>query len=124
LRIIDEATQATIYYLQVKTGGMYQFANNTSNLFLKDPATLNDTYSTYNNGAPEDFTVKGVKVSIVTGVGNTEVNYYEGVKNALVIDKIWYNSKVWIARHELFVKFSPISPYYRYSTLVLQDIYY
>ena len=74
LRIIDVDADTTVYYLKNKADGLYQYANSASNLFCKDPASLGDSYTTYNEGGPENFIVKGVKDTLPTGMGDIPVN--------------------------------------------------
>lgn len=125
LRIVDIETDTTVYYLNVKTGGLFQFANNGSNLFCKYPAVLNETYTGFNDGSLEDFTVKGVNDSIATAIGTVPVNYYEGVKAGDIIDLIWYNDNAWIVKRTVYRKRPPPSgQYYRYSTMFINSIVY
>jgi len=124
LNIVDIATGATIFLLNEKTGGLYQYANNSSNLFCKDPAATGDTYTSYNDGSMEDFTVKGVKDTLSTGIGDIPTNFYEGVKTAKLIDQIWYNPNAWIVRRHFFLLDNSIPTYYRYSSLYLDKIEY
>jgi len=127
LRIVNIATDTTIFLLNEKTGGLYQYANNSSNLFCKDPAAVGDTYSSFNDKSMEDFTVKGVKDTLSTGIGDIPANYYEGVKIAKLIDQVWYNPNAWIVRRHFFLATStPLGGliYYRYSSLYLDKIEY
>ncbi len=124
LYIVDVATDTTVYYLNVKTGGLYQYTNNSSYLLCKYPAAVNDTYNTFNDGGMEDFTVKAVNDTIPTGIGNIATHYYEGVKNSVIIDFIWYNNKAWIVREIIWRKFPISNVYYRYSTMYIDDILY
>src|SRR4051812_120082 len=80
LNIVNTANDTTIFLLNAKAGGLYQFANNASNLFCKDPAAIGDTYTSFNDKSVEDFTVKGIKDTLPTGIGDIPANYYEGVK--------------------------------------------
>lgn len=124
LNLVDSATNITVFLLNVKADGLYQYTNNNAYILCKYPAAINETYNTY-NGGPEDFTVKGVNDSIPTGINGLKVNFYEGVIGGDIIDRIWYNDNVWIARKYLF-KRQVLSPfiYYRYETWVLQKITY
>jgi hypothetical protein len=123
LRITDTATMATVFLVNEKTGSLYQYSNNSANLFFKYPAAVNDTYNTYNAGKNEDFIVKGVNDSLSTGVGDIAVNHYEGRVMGVLTDEYWYNDEVWIAWH--YVYRNPVfSPVFRYSTLFLQRITY
>ncbi len=123
--VVNNATDTTMFYLKEKTGGLYQYANSSSNLFCKYPAVLNETYSSFNAGGMEDFTVKGVNDLLATGIGDVLTNHYEGVKGGLLIDKIWYNNNAWIVRHEVYRLIPPPSnTYYRYSNLFLDAIIY
>lgn len=125
LNIVNMETDTTVYYLNTKTGGLFQFANNGSNLFCKYPALLNETYTSFNDGSSEDFMVKGVNDSIATGIGTVPVNYYEGVKVGDIIDLIWYNDDAWILWRTVYRKRPPPSgQYYRYSTMFISSIVY
>lgn len=123
--VVNNATDTTMFYLKEKTGGLYQYANSSSNLLCKYPAVLNDTYSSFNAGSMEDFTVKGVNDLLATGIGDVLTHFYEGVKGGFLIDKIWYNNNAWIVRHEVYRLIPPPSnTYYRYSNLFLDAIIY
>lgn len=124
LNIVDLETDTTVYLLNTKTGGLYQYTNSNSYLFCKYPAILNDTYTTFNTGSTEDFTVKGANDTLPTNIGDIVTNYYEGVKNSLLIDMIWYNTNVWIARRTIWRK-SPLgTTYYKYSSMFIKTIVY
>lgn len=125
LNIVDMDADTTVYLLNTKTDGLYQYTNGNSYLFCKYPAALNETYNTYNKGEIEDFTVKGVNDSISTAIGRVPVNYYEGIKNGLLIDLVWYNDNAWIVWHVVWRKVSPPgTAYYRYSTMYIDNIIY
>jgi hypothetical protein len=122
LNIVDTSTQATVYYLNEKTGGLYQYAGSASNLFCKSPATVNETYSSF--GGSEIFKVKGVNDTIPTGIGDIPANYYEGSNlGGIVIDNIWYNEYAWIVRR-YFYTIPLFTPAYKSSALFLQKIEY
>ena len=122
LNIVDTSTMATVYYLNEKTGGLYQYFNSASNLLCKSPATVNETYTSF--GGTEVFKVKGVNDTIPTGLGDIPANYYEGANTGgVVIDNIWYNEYAWIVRRYFYVV--PLfSPPYKGSALFLQKIEY
>ncbi len=125
LRIVDVAADTLIYLLNEKTGGLYQYTNSNSYLLCKFPAMLNDTYSTYNEGTPEDFIVKGVNDTLPTGIGNIPVNYYEGFKGPQIIDLIWYNEYAWIVRKIQYRNRSRLIPFfYKYYVFYLDNIVY
>ncbi len=126
LNIVDLAADTTVFLLNEKTGGLYQYVNNSSNLFCKDPAIVNDTYTTFNDRGIEDFTVNGVKDTLSTGIGDIPTNYYIGIKTAQLIDQLWYNQNAWIVRRHFFFyrAIGPIVTYYRYSSLYLDKIEY
>lgn len=123
--IVDVDADTTVYFLNTKPGGLYQYTNSNSYLFCKYPAAVNDIYNTYNNGGIEDFTVKVVNDTLPTGVGNVPVNYYEGIKNGILIDLIWYNDNAWIVRNIVWRRLSPPgTTYYRYSAMYIDNINY
>lgn len=125
LNIINVDSNKTVYYLKTKPGGLYQYANNSANLFCKFPAAVNDTYSSFNDGSTEDFTVRGVNDTLPTGIGNVPVNYYEGVKAGDIVDYIWYNQNAWIVQRIVWARTIPPNyQYYRYSTMYLNSIVY
>jgi hypothetical protein len=126
LNIVDMAADTTVFYLNQKAGGLYQYANNTSNLLCKDPAAVGDTYTSFNDKSTEDFTVKGVKDTLQTGIGDIPANYYEGIKLTKLIDQVWYNENAWIVRRHFFFyrELGPIITYYRKSSLYLDKIEY
>lgn len=104
LNIVETGVDTTVYLLQEKTDGLYQYANNAAYLLCKKPAVLNTSYSTFNRGAAEDFTVKGVQDSLATNIGYIPVNLYEGKKAGILADQIWYHENAWIVRHYGFRK--------------------
>lgn len=128
LNIVNTATDTTVFILNEKTGGLYQYANNSSNLFCKNPAVLNESYNSFNDGSTETFTVKGVKDTLLTGIGGIPSNYYEGVKSSKLIDMLWYNEYAWIVQRHFFLYTTnppmPFNYYYRYSSLYLDNIQY
>ncbi len=122
LRITD-TTGAIIYYLADSSGCLNQYTNSNSYLFFKYPGTTGDTYSTYNAGGPESFSVKTLEDSVVTGLGNIAATYYEGYVGTMLTDKFWYNDKQWIIQQYLYKK-PPLGAPYKYSWLILQKITY
>ncbi len=125
LKIVDVAADTVVYMLNEKTGGLYQYTNNSSNLLCKYPAALNDTYTTFNEGSSENFTVKGVNDTLPTGIGDIPANYYEGFKGLQIIDLIWYNEYAWIVRKTQYRNRSLILPsFYKYYTFFLDAIVY
>lgn len=120
---VTDSASTTVFLLNKKTGGLYQYANATSNLFCKDPAAPGDTYTTYNNGGTELFNVINVKDTIPLTVGNVPANYYEGIKGGRIIDKIWYNDKMWILQKILYAV-SGGGIYYKVNSISLKEITY
>lgn len=124
LKVIDSATNATIFYLTEKTNGLYIYVNNSSNLLCKYPAALNDTYTSFNGADSADYTVTGINDVLTLGViGDITVTDYEGIKTGQTVDKLWYSTKMWIVQRYLYRK-PPLGSYYRYATLILQDFSY
>ena len=126
LRIVNVENDSTIYFLNTRVDGLYQYTNNNAYLFCKYPATINDTYNTYNNSSAEFFTVRGVNDTTSTNIGDIPLTKYEGVKNGDIIDIIWYNKKAWIVlRNEYRRTLGPTTfLYYLYSKLFLRNIVY
>ena len=124
LKIIDSATSTTIFYLKEKTGGLYIYANNSSNLLCKYPAAINDTYTSFNGADTANYTVTGVNDILSLGViGDVVVTDYEGTKTGQTVDKLWYSTKMWIVQRYFYRKLL-LGTYYRYATLILQDFSY
>ena len=126
LKIVDVFADTTVFYLNEKPGGLFQYTNNASNLFCKSPAAVNDTYTAFNDGSSENFTVKAVGDTISTGVGDIPANYYEGKKSGQLIDLLWYNENAWIVWKVQYRNRSILPPpvYYRYSSLYIINIVY
>ena len=126
LKIIDVEPDTVVYYLNTKTDGLYQYTNNSSNLRCKYPAAVNDTYTTFNAGASEVFTVRGVNDTTATGLGDIPLSKYEGVKTSYIIDVLWYNKNAWIVWQYQY-KLVPVSPspiYFLYSKMFIESIVY
>lgn len=125
LKIVDVDTDTIVHFLNAKTGGLFQFANSASNLLCKYPAQVNDTYTTFNEGAVEDFTVRGVNDTLATAAGSIPLSYYEGVKTGSLIDLIWFNENVWIVwKFQYYKGPPPANRYYLYSKMYLDKIEY
>ena len=125
LKIIDSAANTTIFYLKEKTGGLFQYIGNGSNLMCKYPAAVNDTYrSLFNTTDSADYFVRSLNDTLQLGViADVVVNYYEGINSGQTVDKLWYNSKMWVVQRYLYKK-PLLGSYYRYATLILQDFSY
>lgn len=110
---LDSAGTTNWYKLSLKSDGLYQYANGASYLLCKDPATLNQTYTGYNNAytnpGKDTLTVLGSGISLDAPINTVTVNYYEGNKMGNVVEKIWYNSKYWIVKKETYI-LNSISP--------------
>lgn len=125
LRIVNVDTDTTVYLLNTKAGGLYQYANSNSYLLCKYPAALGDIYNTFNEGGVEDFTVRGVNDSLDTGIGIIPLNHYEGVKGGDIIDLLWYNDNAWIVwKNQYYKGPPPANRYYLYSKMFLDNIVY
>jgi hypothetical protein len=126
LKIVDVEPDTVVYYLNTKTDGLYQYTNNNPYLLCRYPATVNDTYTTFNGGSTEFFTVRGVNDTLSTGLGDIPLSKYEGVKNSDIIDLIWYNKNAWIVWRYLYKRLiiSPFTVYYRYSEMYIVSIVY
>ena len=126
LKIVDVETDTTVYYLGLKTDGLYQYSNASSYILCKYPASINETYNTVNDGTPEDFTVRTVNDTTATMIGNIPLTKYEGVRAAYIIDEIWYNKNAWIVWKFKYRRVAPppISAYYQTSRMLLDNIKY
>ena len=125
LNIVDVGADTTVYFLNTKAGGLYQYSNSNSYLLCKYPAVLNEMYTSFNDGSAEDFTVKGVNDTLPKGIGDIPLNYYEGVKTGFLIDLIWYNNNAWIIwEYRYFKGPPPANRYYLYSKMFIDKIVY
>lgn len=126
LKIVDQETDTLLYYLNIKADGLYQYTNSNPYLLCKYPATLQDTYNTFNDGSTEDFTISGVNDITATMIGNIPLTKYEGVKAGYIIDEIWYNKNAWIVWKFKYRRIAPppVSAYYRISSMFLNNIVY
>jgi hypothetical protein len=125
LRIVDMGADTTVYLMNTKPDGLYHYTNSNAYLLCKYPAAINDTYTTFNDGSVETFTVKGVNDTLATGIGDIPLNYYEGVKSTYLIDLIWYNTYAWIVWETRYFKSTdPPIRYYLYSKMYLDNITY
>lgn len=127
LKIVDVETDTTVYFLNTKTDGLYQYTNNSAYLLCKYPAAVNDTYNTFNGGSAESFTVIGVNDTTATGIGNIPLNKYEGVKAGDIIDIIWYNKNAWVVWKYQYKRINtppPVNVYYLYSRMYIDNIVY
>jgi len=129
LKIIDVETDTTVYFLNTRPDGLYHYTNNNPYILCKYPAAVNDTYTTFNGGSTEDFTVRGVNDTLPTGIGDIPLSKYEGVKAGDIIDEIWYNKNAWIVwkyqYKRLVVAINPPSTvYYLINKMFLDNIVY
>jgi hypothetical protein len=127
LKIVDVETDTTVYFLNTKTDGLYQYTNSNPYLLCKYPAVVNDTYTSFNDGSSEFFTVRSVNDSLATGIGNIPLSKYEGVKNGDIIDLIWYNKNAWIVWKYQYKRVTtppPVNVYYLYSRMFIDNIVY
>ena len=125
LKIVDVAADTTVWLLNEKAGGLYQYINGNSYLLCEFPAQANDSYNSYNEGQAEMFTVKSVNAILPTGIGDIPVNYYEAFVGTQIMDLFWYNENVWLARKSKYINKSVLTPsFFLYSTLFLDSIVY
>lgn len=123
LKVNEMGVDTTVYYLREKADGLYQYANGTANLFCKEPAAGGQTYASFHRGGTENFTVISAGITLPTNLGDIKVNYYEGSKNSLIADEIWYNTNAWIVKHQTYSK-PPLGTNYKFSALFIQSITY
>lgn len=103
LKLVDSASNP-VFYLKVKNGGLYQYANNASQLLCKDPAVVNDAYTSYNGTANEDFVVTNTNFIVDLPYFNATVTRYTGSRAGNVNDILWYNKDLWLAKMEKYVQ--------------------
>lgn len=124
LKITHTGPDTVVYYLREKTDGLYQYANSNPYLLCKNPATVNETYTSYNSGSSEDFKVLTVNETIQTSLGDIKANSYEGRKSGNLIDLFWFNTNAWIVKHTVYRKFAGATDFYKYSDLFISAIVY
>jgi hypothetical protein len=100
--VIADPTNAPWLLLNVKTGGLYQYANTASQLLCKFPAALNETYAAYNNGATETFTVKAVDSLLAAPIADVKVTMYESTAGGYVTGYNFYNAGYWLVKREIW----------------------
>jgi hypothetical protein len=88
--------------LNVKTGGLYQYANNASNLLCKYPAIRNETYSAFNNEAVETFTAKAIDSLLAAPIADVKVNMFESTTGSFVTGYNFYNPEYWLVKREVW----------------------
>ncbi|MGQ0739260.1 MAG: hypothetical protein ACT4OJ_09395 [Bacteroidota bacterium] len=124
LKINELGVDTTVYLLREKSDGLYQYINNSANLFCKNPTSPNDTYTSYHRDSVYFFKVSGAGITLPTNIGDIKVNFYEGRKSVNLIDEIWFNANAWIVRHQFYRKAPLATDYYKYSALFIRDITY
>jgi hypothetical protein len=105
---VTDSDANTVFHLKVRPDGLYQYTNNSSNLLCKDSAALGDSYTTYNNGGPEVFTVSGLKDTVDVGAVAVSTTFYTGVKNSYTVDYILYNKAYWFLEKDIR-RFNPFT---------------
>jgi hypothetical protein len=130
LNIVDTNTHLTVFLLNEKTGGLYHYANNVSNLLCKYPAIVSDTYNTFNGSATVGFTVTGVNDTLQFLLGDLAVTHYEGRLQSptpgapQIVDQIWYNENVWIAQRYYYTSGLFGNVYRKSASIILDYIIY
>jgi hypothetical protein len=124
LKINELGVDTTVYFLREKSDGLYQYVNGAANLLCKNPASVNETYTSYNRDSIEVFKVLGAGINLATNLGDIKVNFYEGRKSVNLIDEIWFNANAWIVWHQFYRKFPLGYVYYKYSAFFIRDITY
>jgi hypothetical protein len=125
LQVVNVAADTTVYLLQEKADGLYQYINNNGYLFCKYPAAVNDRYTTFYSGEMEDFIVKAVNDTISTDIGDIATTYYETYKGSHLIDQVWYDPYTWVVWKQVNRKIYPLgTAYFKYSVLYLSKIIY
>jgi hypothetical protein len=121
--VVKNNTGDTVHVLKQKTDGLHQYQFGAGRLLCKDPAFLNETYNTENDGNSETFLVKAKDYPLNAPFGPLLIYYYEGKTGGVLRDVIWYNSEVWFAKKETY-KVSLAGVNYMDSRLEITDIDY
>lgn len=121
---ITDSVNNTLFILRQKADGLYQFLNDTARLLCKFPATVNDEYTSFNNGSPENFKVTNVNMDLYVPKGNIVVNRYEGMKDGHMEDIFWYNKDIWLAKMEKYAANIIVTTYHRDKRWELSAIDY
>jgi hypothetical protein len=129
-KIKDIDADSLIGYFAERTGGLYHYTNNTSQLLFKDTIGMTfGNYPAYFEGMALDMRIKNIGDTIQTFVGDVPANYYEGWSNWFMGDKIyymiWYNKYNWILRETKYIVFgNQPGTYYKYASYELLSIVY
>ncbi|MBI3138339.1 MAG: hypothetical protein HYZ15_07125 [Sphingobacteriales bacterium] len=102
LKLVDSVNNP-VFLLRVRANGLNQYANNAAQLLCKDPASVNDAYTSYNEGSDEDFTVTHVNLQLDLPYFNAIVTRYTGQRAGQTDDILWYNKNLWLAKMEKYV---------------------
>lgn len=102
LKVVDNSGNL-VFYLKKKTDGLYQFANNAAQLLCKDPAAVNDAWTSYNGSSNEDFLVTHTNFLTDLPYFNATCTRITGSRSGNLNDIYWFNNKYWLAKMEKYV---------------------
>jgi hypothetical protein len=102
-------------YIRKTSTGFLIFQNNTSQLYLKMPAAVNDTWTVTNSlNTVHNYTVKGLNQTVNVPKGAMVCFYAETLDQTGYLNKVWYNDTYMVVKLDAYDEPSP-------GTLVLQS---
>jgi hypothetical protein len=106
-------------YLRKASDGLHILENNVSQLYLKSPAAVNDTWTvTIAPGNSDTYVLKGVNQSITVPIGTVSCFYAESRDTSGNIAKKWYSDTYSLVKMENYYETIPGTPILQ-STLEL-----
>ncbi|MES2849429.1 MAG: hypothetical protein V4685_10260 [Bacteroidota bacterium] len=86
-------------YIRKTSTGYQVFENNVSQLYLKMPAAVNDTWTVTNSlSNAHDYTVKGLNQTVNVPKGAVSCFYAETLDRGGSLNKVWYNDAYMIVK--------------------------
>ncbi|PWT95471.1 MAG: hypothetical protein C5B52_17765 [Bacteroidetes bacterium] len=113
---------STVFLLSKKADGLYQYTGAAGALICKDPASVNDTYTSKIDGKDEIFTVISKDTTIHVPYGDQKVYNYRGDVDGQTQDLIWYKSSAWFVKKEVWIYNSSTSTSHINSRLSLMNL--
>jgi hypothetical protein len=123
LRVNEQGVDTTVYLLRERSNGLYQYKNNSAQLFCKNPANLNETYTSFYRDTTLTFRVANAAFTLPTNIGDIKANYYEALRNGNLTDEFWFNENAWIVRQQSYRK-PALGSYYKQSAHFIQSVVY
>jgi hypothetical protein len=102
-------------YIRKTTTGYQVYENNISQLYLKIPAAVNDSWAVTNSSSnTHNYTVKALNQTVTVPKGEVTCYYAETLDQANFLNKVWYNDAYMIVKLDAYDEPTP-------GTFVLQS---